>query len=89
MDHVAEDASVPVDLLEVDFLDEREAQFVANDLTADQGLAHCMQNLLCSFLPQHAPNCRLRLGSECEELKLAAQTAHNMLHLGEPEFATI
>jgi hypothetical protein len=36
MDHVAEDAAVPVDLLEVDLLDEIEAQFVANDLTCDQ-----------------------------------------------------
>src|ERR1700752_2059974 len=36
MDHVAEDAAVPVDLLEVDFLNEIEAQFVPNDLTCDQ-----------------------------------------------------
>src|SRR5258708_35095992 len=36
MDHVAEDAAVPVDLVEVDLLDEIEAQFVANDLTCDQ-----------------------------------------------------
>src|SRR5882762_4857364 len=36
MDHVAEDAAVPVDLLEVDLLNEIEAQFVANDLTCDQ-----------------------------------------------------
>src|SRR5437899_11533574 len=36
MDHVAEDTAVPVDLLEVDLLDEIEAQFVANDLTCDQ-----------------------------------------------------
>src|ERR1700720_3760687 len=36
VDHVAEDAAVPVDLLEVDLLDEIEAQFVANDLTCDQ-----------------------------------------------------
>src|ERR1700687_1074950 len=36
MDHVAEHAAVPVDLLEVDLLDEIEAQFVANDLTGDQ-----------------------------------------------------
>src|SRR5712664_1417503 len=36
MDHVAEDAAVPVDLLEVDLLNEIEAQFVPNDLTCDQ-----------------------------------------------------
>src|SRR3982075_4626987 len=36
MDHVAKDAAVPVNLLEVDLLDEIEAQFVANDLTCDQ-----------------------------------------------------
>jgi hypothetical protein len=35
MYHVAEDAAVPVDLREVDFLDEIEAQFVANDLTCN------------------------------------------------------
>gem|GEM_PF-7028388 len=36
MNHVAEDAAISVDLLEVDFLDEIESQFVANDLTCDQ-----------------------------------------------------
>ncbi|MGY3125686.1 hypothetical protein ACVWXQ_009623 [Bradyrhizobium sp. S3.14.4] len=36
MDHIAEDATVSVDLLEVDLLDEFEAKFVANDLTCDQ-----------------------------------------------------
>src|ERR1700687_403094 len=36
MNHVAEDAAVPVDLFEVDLLDEIEAQFVAYDLTCDQ-----------------------------------------------------
>src|SRR5580693_684318 len=35
-DHVAKDADAPVYPLEVDFLDEIEPQFVANDLGGDQ-----------------------------------------------------
>src|SRR3981189_2779469 len=47
MDHVAEDAAVPIDLLEVDLLDEIESQFVPNDLTGDQDhgrtIAMCLE----------------------------------------------
>src|SRR3954453_13009285 len=46
MDHIAKDAAVPVDLLEVDLLDEIEAQFVPNDLTSDQNDGSTIANAI-------------------------------------------